>query len=64
MSLASYAGIIAGSRRNDPSVAGNDILGDGTDWTHAKLYTMIFTRQMPMGRPFQFTTKRAYCPCW
>jgi len=51
MSLVNYAGIIAGSRRDNPSAPGNDILGDGTNWSQAKLYTMIFTRQMPMGRP-------------
>jgi hypothetical protein len=51
MSLVNYAGIIAGSRRDSESAAGNDILGDGTNWAQAKLYTMIFTRQMPIGRP-------------
>jgi hypothetical protein len=51
MSLVNYAGIIAGSRRDNASAAGNDILGDGTNWAQAKLYTMIFTRQMPIGRP-------------
>jgi hypothetical protein len=52
MSLVDYANIIAGSRRDSPTAVGNDILGDGTNWPQAKLYTMIFTRQMPIGRPF------------
>ena len=51
MSLVDYANIIAGSRRNNAAAKGNDILGDGSNWPQAKLYVMIFTRQMPMGRP-------------
>jgi hypothetical protein len=51
MSLVDYASIIAGSRRDNASTKGNDILGDGTNWSQAKLYIMISSRQMPMGRP-------------
>jgi len=51
MSLVDYANIIAGSRRDNAATKGNDILGDGTDWSQAKLYIMISSRQMPMGRP-------------
>jgi len=57
MSLVDYANIIAGSRRDNPSAKGNDIFGDGTNWPQAKLYTMIFTRQMPIGRPFSSPQK-------
>jgi hypothetical protein len=52
MSLTTYGGIMAGSRRTDPNAKGHDIL-KGSDGTFEKslLYNMIFTRQMPMGRP-------------
>ena len=52
MSLIDYAGIIAGSRRADNAPKGQDILADGQgSWEKSKLYTMILTKQMPMGRP-------------
>ncbi len=51
MDLSSYAGILAGSRRADASAQGQDILGSGAGWEKSKLYQMIFTRAMPMGRP-------------
>jgi hypothetical protein len=51
MSLVDYAGIVAGSRRDNVSAPGTDILGDGSNWDQAKLSMMISSRQMPMGRP-------------
>jgi hypothetical protein len=52
LSLATYAGIVAGSRRADPNAPGKSILDDGSgNFEKAQLYTKIFTRQMPMGRP-------------
>ena len=52
MSLATYADIVAGSRRTDPNAPGKTILDDGSgNFAKAPLYTMIFSRQMPMGRP-------------
>jgi hypothetical protein len=51
MSMVDYANIIAGSRRDNASTKGNDILGDGANWSQARLYIMILSRQMPMGRP-------------
>lgn len=50
MDLTSYAGIRAGSRRENASAAGNDILGGG-DWEKSKLHQVIITRFMPLGRP-------------
>jgi hypothetical protein len=51
LSLASLAGIKAGSRRTDPTASGQDILGDAATWEKSKLYFMIFNRLMPVGRP-------------
>jgi hypothetical protein len=51
MSLGSYAGILAGSRRSDAASPGENILGDEGAWEKAKIYFMITTRQMPQGRP-------------
>jgi hypothetical protein len=51
MSLGSYAGIRAGSRRTDNATQDQDILGDAATWEKSKLYLMITTRQMPIGRP-------------
>ena len=52
MSLTTYAGIMAGSRRTDPNASGNNILKDKNgSFEKSLLYNMIFTRQMPMGRP-------------
>ena len=52
MDLTNYAGIVAGSRRTDANAKGTSIL-DGKDgkWEQARIYTMIKTRAMPMGRP-------------
>ena len=52
LSLTDYPAIIAGSRRADNQSEGQDILGKKTTWNQSKLYVQIFTRQMPVGRPF------------
>jgi hypothetical protein len=49
MDLSTYEGILAGSRRSSPNAAGQDILAG--PWEKSRLYTMLFTRQMPIGRP-------------
>jgi hypothetical protein len=49
MSLGSYAGLLAGSYRDAQGANGTDILS--ADWEKSTLYTKIFTRQMPVGRP-------------
>lgn len=51
LSLNNYAGIRAGSRRADTAAQGQDILGDAATWEKSKLYLMVITRQMPIGRP-------------
>ncbi len=52
MSLTSYAAILSGAGRQDQNSAGQNILDDGKgSWEKSQLYTMIFSRQMPMGRP-------------
>ncbi len=51
MSLGSYEAILAGSQRSDPAKPGNDILGDAATWEKSKLYEMISTLKMPLGRP-------------
>jgi hypothetical protein len=51
LSLADYASILAGSHRTDPSTPGQDILGSGGPWEKSKLYFMITTHLMPVGRP-------------
>ena len=50
MDLSSYAGVLAGAERKDGAEQGVDILGGGV-WEEAKLYEMLITRQMPLGRP-------------
>jgi hypothetical protein len=50
MDLSSYAGILAGSRRQSADAKGNDILGAG-DWEKSTLYRVLFTTWMPLGRP-------------
>jgi hypothetical protein len=49
MDLSSYAGVMAGAERKDGIEQGEDILGGGV-WEEAKLYEMLITRQMPLGR--------------
>jgi len=51
MSLGTYTGLLAGSRRTDNNTPGQNVLGDEGAWEKAKLYFMITTRQMPLGRP-------------
>jgi hypothetical protein len=52
LGLATYADIVAGSRRADPNAKGKSILDDGSgNFEKAQLYTRIFSRQMPIGRP-------------
>jgi hypothetical protein len=51
MSLGTYAGILAGSHRTDNNTPGDNVLGEANAWEQAKLYFMITTRQMPVGRP-------------
>ncbi|NMB86884.1 MAG: hypothetical protein GYA17_00910 [Chloroflexi bacterium] len=58
MDLSTYAGVLAGSRRESPDdPKGEDILGSDTSWEESKLYIQIFTRQMPMGRPIDSPQK-------
>lgn len=51
MSLADYSGVLAGSRRTDPTLPGNDILGGADGWEKALLYINVHQRIMPIGRP-------------
>jgi hypothetical protein len=51
LSLANYTDILAGSHRTDLSQAGQDILGSGGPWEKSKLYFMITSHLMPVGRP-------------
>jgi hypothetical protein len=50
MDLSSYAGILAGSHRENDEATGNDILGAGI-WEDAMLYAKLINREMPLGRP-------------
>ncbi len=50
LDLTSYAGILAGARRTSADAPGEDILGGG-NWEGAKLYQMLVSRAMPIGRP-------------
>lgn len=50
LSLVYYRSILSGSRRTD-GAQGNDILSEADGWNKAKLYLMITTHQMPIGRP-------------
>ncbi len=51
MDLSSYAGILAGSRRESADAQGNDILGNGS-WEQSKMYEQLVTlKLMPLGRP-------------
>ena len=51
MSLVDYSGVLAGSRRTDPTLPGNDILGGADGWEKALLYINVHQRIMPIGRP-------------
>jgi len=51
MSLTSYQDILAGSQRPSAGQPGNDILDNTDGWEKSRLYVMISTRQMPIGRP-------------
>jgi hypothetical protein len=51
MSLVSYNDILAGSGRGESTQNGKDILGDKTTWEESKLYKMIISGMMPVGRP-------------
>jgi len=51
LSLVNYANIIAGSHRTDETSQGQDILGTGGPFEKSKLYFMITTHLMPVGRP-------------
>ncbi len=53
LSLVDHASILSGSRRTDSQAKGQDILGLTGPWNQSKLYVQIFTRQMPIGRPFE-----------
>lgn len=61
MDMSSYAGIVAGSRRANGELKGNDILGGG-NWKESLLYKMLYAPDgkteldpvrpaMPLGRP-------------
>lgn len=51
LDMSSYAGVLAGSKRAAPDLAGEDILGGG-DWEQSKLNEQLFVLQkMPLGRP-------------
>jgi hypothetical protein len=50
LDMGSHAGILAGSRRTAPDIQGNDILGGG-DWEKSRLYQVLITKYMPLGRP-------------
>lgn len=48
---SSYAGLLAGSRRESQEATGNDVLGGG-DWEASLMYDVLFVRKyMPLGRP-------------
>ena len=51
LSLNSYQDILAGSRRTSPQQQGQDVLHSTDGWERSILYVMLFTRQMPPGRP-------------
>lgn len=51
MSLVDYTSVLAGSRRTDPTLPGNDILGGADGWEKALLYINVHQRIMPIGRP-------------
>jgi hypothetical protein len=52
MDLSSYQGILAGSRRTSADASGNDILkGNDGSWEKGRLYQVLVTRFMPLGRP-------------
>ena len=51
LSLASYADILAGSHRTDATARGQDILGNVSTFPQSKLYFMITSHLMPVGRP-------------
>lgn len=51
LDLSSYAGIVAGEKRQSTSAQGEDILGGGK-WDQSVLYQSLFVYQlMPFGRP-------------
>lgn len=50
MDLSSFAGIVAGAQRESAEAVGVDILGGGV-WEESRLYEMLITKQMPLGRP-------------
>ncbi|NPV77090.1 MAG: hypothetical protein HPY59_12040 [Anaerolineae bacterium] len=57
LSLNSYQDILAGSRRVSSQQKGQDILKSKEGWERSILYIQIFTRQMPIGRPFDSPQK-------
>lgn len=57
LSLNSYQDILAGSRRTSPQQKGQDILKSKDGWERSILYIQLFTRQMPVGRPFDSPQK-------
>lgn len=51
LDMSSYAGILAGSKRVNPDLDGEDILSGG-DWEQSKLNEQLFVlKKMPLGRP-------------
>jgi hypothetical protein len=51
LSLIDYANILAGSHRAESTSPGQDILGNSGPFEKSKLYFMITTHLMPVGRP-------------
>jgi hypothetical protein len=56
MNLSDYQGIMMGERRSSDTSKGSDILANG-DWEKSKLYQVLATKYMPLGRPASLSEK-------